>query len=134
MAKKQDSIVSLGRRKSATARVKFAMKPAASLSITVNGKNFMEYFNYFEWQNIITSPLTLVGKNEADISVRVDGGGIKSQAEAIRLAIARALILMEGDFRASLKKAGFLMRDPRVKERKKPGLKKARRAPQWSKR
>src|SRR3989338_8954952 len=132
--KKRDYIATVGRRKSAIARVRLKLKPAETLSITVNDRDFKEYFNYAEWQNTITSPLTLVGELAREITVRVTGGGIKSQAEAVRLGVARALIELNPELRQSLKKVGFLSRDARIKERKKPGLKKARRAPQWSKR
>ncbi len=130
--KKTDGITTIGRRKSAIARVR--MNPKATVTaIKVNGRDFKDYFNYFEWQDTIVSPLTLVGLH-GEIACKVSGGGIKSQAGAIRLAIARGLIKHDEELRATLKKAGYLTRDPRIKERKKPGLKKARRAPQWSKR
>ena len=132
--KKKDYIAAVGRRKSAIARVRISTKPVDTLTITVNDKDFKEYFNYFEWQNVIVGPLELTGNNKKDISIHVLGGGIISQAEAIRLGIARALLVSDTELRATLKKAGYLTRDPRIKERKKPGLKKARRAPQWSKR
>jgi small subunit ribosomal protein S9 len=100
----------------------------------VNGRPLGDYFNYFELQDIITSPLTMTGNVAKTITIRVVGGGLKAQAEAIRLGIARALVAADTQVRSTLKKAGYLTRDPRIKERKKPGLKKARRAPQWSKR
>ena len=133
-AKRSDTIRQIGRRKSAIARVFVNLKTADKLAIVVNDREFKDYFNYFKWQDIIVSPLKLVGQLQADIHVRVSGGGIKAQAEAIRLAIARALLASNSELRATLKKAGFLTRDDRIKERKKPGLKRARRAPQWSKR
>ena len=132
--KKSEIVKTLGRRKSAIARVTLAPGTEKQITITVNGRDWKDYFNYFEWQDNITSPLKAVGWDSATVTVRVDGGGLPAQAEAIRLAIARALLTTQKDFRASLKKAGFLTRDSRIKERKKPGLKKARRAPQWSKR
>lgn len=132
--KKTDVITSIGRRKSAIARIKFHTKPVEKLSIVINGRDFKDYFNYFEWQDVVTGPLKLVGKTAADIAVRIDGGGIPAQAEAVRLGIARALINLDKELRPTLKRAGFLTRDSRIKERKKPGLKRARRAPQWSKR
>lgn len=133
-AKKLDIIATVGRRKGAIARVRVSSKPADTQSITVNGRPLADYFNYFELQDIIRSPLTMTGNAAKTITVRVVGGGLKAQAEAIRLGIARALVAADAQVRSTLKKAGFLTRDPRIKERKKPGLKKARRAPQWSKR
>lgn len=134
MTARKTYIATVGRRKSAIARVRLNVKPSDVLRITVNGKDFKAVFNYFEWQDIITAPLRAVGANNHEISAKVQGGGVKAQAEAIRLGIARALIASDKQLRPTLKKAGFLTRDPRIKERKKPGLKRARRAPQWSKR
>ena len=133
-AKKSDFIMALGRRKSAVAKIRLNIKTADGMAIHVNEQDFKKYFNYFEWQDIILSPFKLVGTDKAEVHANVHGGGIKAQAEALRLAVARALISLDKELRPTLKKAGFLTRDPRVKERKKPGLKKARRAPQWSKR
>lgn len=114
-----------GRRKTAVARVRIYPGDGVSL---LNGKEC-------KLPNIANEPIKLVGKsNSIDISVIVSGGGKSAQSEAIRHGISRALVLMNADFRPVLKKAGFLTRDPREVERKKPGLKKARRAPQWSKR
>jgi len=115
-----------GRRKAAVARVRVMN---GSGKFTINNKPFVPTTeSYLE-------PLKLVGKyGNTDISVMVDGGGFNGQIEAIRHGIARALLEMDADFRTTLKKAGFLTRDPRERERKKPGLKSARRSPQWSKR
>jgi len=114
-----------GRRKTATARVRIY---AGDGKITVNGKES-------NLSAAIIEPLTLVGKSGSlDISARVSGGGTTGQNEAIRHGLSRALIELNPEFRPTLKKAGFLTRDQREVERKKPGLKKARRAPQWSKR
>lgn len=122
----------VGRRKSAAARVRLSLGQG---QITVNGKSLKEYFNYFDWQEMIIAPLKVLGKEkDLDVSVKVAGGGIKGQIMAIRHGIARALVDWNEDFRKTLKSQGFLTRDARVKERKKPGLKKARRAPQWRKR
>ena len=94
-----------------------------------------KYFNNPTYTNAIVSPLILLGKEKSvDINARVNGGGLSGQAEAIRLGIARAIVGMSEDYRTSLRKEGFLTRDARVKERKKPGLRKARKAPQFSKR
>jgi len=114
-----------GRRKTATARVRIY---AGDGKTTVNGKELT-------LSDAITEPLTLVGKSGTlDISAKVNGGGTTGQNEAIRHGLSRALIELNPEFRPTLKKAGFLTRDQREVERKKPGLKKARRAPQWSKR
>lgn len=134
LAKKHDYIATVGRRKSAIARVRVSKKSDKSLSIKVNDRDFKEYFSYFEWQDLVVAPLRLVGQEDKIITVHVLGGGLRGQADAVRLGIARALIILDPAFRTTLKKAGMLTRDSRIKERKKPGLKKARRAPQWSKR
>ena len=94
-----------------------------------------EYFPYFEWQDIVIAPLKALAKDkDMDVSVKVNGGGKKNQAVAVQHGIARALVVWNEDFRKTLKTLGLLTRDARVKERKKFGLKKARRAPQWAKR
>jgi small subunit ribosomal protein S9 len=130
--KKTDSVRAVGRRKSASARVKISK---GSGVIIVNGKPMSEYFNYFEWQDTIVAPLkALTKEKDLDVSVKVVGGGIKGQAKAIQHGISRSLVEWNEEFRKTLKTLGFLTRDSKVKERKKPGLKKARRAPQWRKR
>jgi small subunit ribosomal protein S9 len=130
---KKGYIPSVGRRKKAIARVRLIKNGTGK--IVVNGKAYDQYFTVFDLRKQITEPLTVVGQADAvDISAKVIGGGMRGQAEAIRQGISRSLIQLNPTFRKSLKKLGFLMRDPRKKERKKPGLKKARRAPQWSKR
>lgn len=122
----------IGRRKSAVARVRLS---AGGSRITVNGKDLAGYFPIKELQETVLSPLkTAAAENKYSISVRVLGSGIVAQAGAIRLGIARALTKIDEGWRKNLKPAGFLKRDPRRVERKKYGLKKARRAPQWSKR
>lgn len=114
-----------GRRKTAVARVR--LFPNEKYYI-VNGKEL-------EMPSLINSPFQTIGKSQQfGVSVKICGGGWSSQLSAIRLGVARALVIYNEEFRTSLKKAGLLSRDPREKERKKPGLKKARRAPQWSKR
>jgi small subunit ribosomal protein S9 len=123
----------LGRRKASVAQARLYVRGKGR--IFVNGKPMKEFFTTLVRQQTVLGPLTKIGMNEtADVSVKVSGGGQTGQADATRLAIARALLSMDEDLRVSLKSEGFLHRDPRVKERKKPGLKKARRAPQWSKR
>ncbi len=122
----------VGRRKTAAARVRIA--PGTGV-VTVNGRALNEYFPLRLWQEKVLSPLVLIGKGkDTDVSVKVAGGGISGQADAVRHGIARALILWNADFRPALRAAGYLTRDPRAKERKKFGLHKARRAHQWRKR
>jgi len=123
----------VGRRKTAQARVRLFTQGKGE--IKVNGKPYKHYFSTLELQKIVESPLEdikCLGKFE--ISSRVKGGGIHAQAEAVRHGISRALCLLNPYFKKKLQKAGFLTRDPRMRERKKFGLKRARRAPQWSKR
>jgi small subunit ribosomal protein S9 len=128
----------VGRRKTATCRARlFTARPLDEYEgrITVNGRPYKEYFSTPELQQIVEASLNkLKSLNRFEISVKVWGGGIRAQAEAIRHGIARTLVLFNSDFRKKLKRADYLRRDPRMKERKKYGLKKARRAPQWSKR
>lgn len=122
-----------GRRKKAIARVRLI--PSGSGAITINKRSIDEYFGLETLKLIVRQPLELTNKtSEYDVFVNVGGGGFTGQAGAIRHGIARALILAETDLRPTLKKAGFLTRDPRMKERKKYGLKKARKASQFSKR
>lgn len=124
----------IGRRKTATARVR--LTPAKETTIVVNGKPMMEYFTYVSLQKDIMSVLETkdAGIEDYSISAHVNGGGISSQAEAIRLGIARALVKEKAERRSPLKLLGFLKRDPRSVERKKFGLRKARKRPAWSKR
>jgi small subunit ribosomal protein S9 len=125
-------IQTVGRRKEAVVRVR--LMPGSG-KFTLNGKSLEIYFPNKLHQQLIREPLVLLEKTERfDIFANLHGGGISGQAGALRLAIARALIEVEPDDRPPLKKAGFLTRDPRVIERKKYGLKKARKAPQYSKR
>ena len=121
-----------GRRKSSVARV--YLLPGDG-KITVNKRDIDEYFNFETLKLIIRQPMELTGTlGKFDVKVNVFGGGYTGQAGAIRHGISRALLQADEDFRKSLKKAGFLTRDSRMKERKKYGLKGARRAPQFSKR
>ena len=125
-------IQTVGRRKEAIVRVRIV---AGSGKITCNGRELEEYFPSKVHQQLIREPLVTTEKAEAfDVIANLRGGGITGQAGALRLAISRALITNEPDDRPALKKAGFLTRDARVKESKKYGLKKARKAPQSSKR
>ncbi len=122
-----------GRRKSAVARVRLI--PGGNGAITINGRSIDEYCDLDTLKLIIRQPLVLTEtESKYDVFVNVNGGGFTGQAGAIRHGIARALIVAEPELRAALKAAGYLTRDPRMKERKKYGLKKARRAPQFSKR
>ena len=121
-----------GRRKRSIARV--MMKPGTG-KFVINGRNFDDYIPSPATRLDVEQPLTLTENLKSfDIEVNVYGGGIGGQAGAIRLGITRALLEVNKDYRPVLKAAGLITRDPRVKERKKPGLKKARRAPQFSKR
>ncbi|MGN1001499.1 MAG: 30S ribosomal protein S9 [Oscillospiraceae bacterium] len=122
-----------GRRKSSVARVHLI--PGGSGKITINGRDIDDYFGLDTLKLIVRQPLNTVGlTDKVDIECTVSGGGVSGQAGAIRHGIARALLLVDESYRAALKSAGFLTRDPRMKERKKYGLKAARRAPQFSKR
>jgi small subunit ribosomal protein S9 len=126
-------IYALGRRKTAIAQVR--MVPNGKGDILVNGKKFNEYFVTFEMRDVVMNALKAVGLDgKVDITIQTRGGGLSGQAVAVRLGISRALIKLNETYRATLKKMGFLMRDPREKERKKYGLKKARKGPQWAKR
>ena len=121
-----------GRRKSSIARVRLV---EGSGVITINGKNIDEYFGAETLKVIAKQPLTVTNTvTKYDVIAKVIGGGFTGQAGAIRLGIARALLEANGEFRQTLKANGFLTRDSRMKERKKYGLKKARKAPQFSKR
>lgn len=122
-----------GKRKTSVAQVR--LMPNGKGLIVVNGKPLEEYIKMNTSNGVIKSPLKLSGNTKTfDISVIVKGGGVNSQAEAIRHGISRALLEYNDTLRGTLKKAGLLTRDSRIKERKKPGLKRARRAPQFSKR
>jgi len=124
-------IETVGRRKTATARVRIT--PSAKASVTVNQKALDAYFQTAALQHTVREPLALTDETFTVTAV-VNGGGIAAQAEAVRHGIARAIEAGDAGKRTDLKKAGFLKRDPRAKERRKPGLKKARKSPQWSKR
>lgn len=121
-----------GRRKSSTARVRLVQ---GSGNVTINGKSMQEYLPLETLRVIVKLPLVATEtEGKFDVIVNVNGGGYTGQAGAIRLGIARALLEVNADLRPALKAAGFLTRDARMKERKKPGLRGARRAPQFSKR
>ena len=121
-----------GRRKKSVARVRLL---PGSGKITINKRGIEDYFGYETLKMIVRAPMLLTDTlSKFDVNVNVYGGGFTGQAGAIRHGIARALIVADPELRGTLKKAGFLTRDPRMKERKKYGLKAARRAPQFSKR
>ena len=132
----------IGRRKESTARVRVLTKKSTDIQtaedkaiITVNDKPYFEYFRDNRLQRIVESPLNkLKSLNRFKATVKVRGGGIAGQADAIRFGLSRALVLFDINFSKKLRKAGFLTRVARVKERSKYGLKKARKAPRWSKR
>lgn len=131
--KKSGYLYARGRRKEAIATVRLYKNGKGK--ITVNGKLYSEYFPTEEMEQTVSSPLKSVGQaDKVDIESMARGGGKRGQAEAVRLGISRALVQLNINFKKNLRKAGFLTRDPRMKERKKPGLKRARRAPQWQKR
>jgi small subunit ribosomal protein S9 len=124
----------MGRRKTAVARVRL-FASSGDGSITVNGKNAQNYFGQSDTHlATIASPLRVLELGDYTMTIRVAGGGTSGQAGAIRHALARALVRMNPEFKHALRKAGFLTRDPRMKERKKYGLKRARKAPQYTKR
>ena len=130
---KKPYLYGTGRRKSSVARVH--LFPGGTGAITINGRDIEEYFGLETLKMVVRQPLNTtntVGK--VDITATVTGGGVTGQAGALRHGISRALLEMNPEFRPALKAAGFLTRDPRMKERKKYGLKAARRAPQFSKR
>ncbi len=124
-------IETVGRRKTSVARVR--LTPASKMSFEINDKELEDYFQVKEMQSIVKQPFADVA-DKFKVTAKIVGGGIHSQSEAMRHGIARALVEGQGELRKSLKKAGYLKRDPRAKERRKFGLKKARKAPQWSKR
>ena len=130
---KRPYVYGTGRRKSSVARVHLI--PGGSGRITINGREIDDYFGLETLKLIVRQPLNTVAvTDKVDIDCTVSGGGVSGQAGAIRHGIARALLLADESYRAALKAEGYLTRDPRMKERKKYGLKAARRAPQFSKR
>lgn len=147
-ASKEKYFEAVGRRKNAIARVRIYTKKSADLAskdeetndeaalITVNGHDYGDYFHQNQdLQNIAEAPLKkLKSVNRFKATIKVSGGGIHGQAEAIRHGLARALVMFDPNFAKKLKKSGYLTRDSREKERRKYGLKKARKAPQWAKR
>ena len=124
----------VGRRKSSIAQIR--LYPGSKIKeIIINERALNDYFSLDRLQTLVKAPLAAVGQEgKAGVVVKVVGGGINGQAEAIRLGIARALVKFDETCKRSLRNLGYMTRDARVVERKKPGLKKARRAPQWAKR
>ena len=134
MAKAEDSkkyFEGIGRRKTSVARVRFY--PGSSNSFTVNGQDYKKYFPVLRFQKKAYAPLESVSE-KGKVEVRVYGGGVMSQSEAVTLGLARALVKSNPDFKKEFRVRGYMTRDSRMVERKKYGLKKARRAPQWRKR
>lgn len=135
---KDKYIEAVGRRKTSTARVRIT--PASKASFIVNTKDAKDYFQTDEQRRLVLDPMTKdLGEGQDktrkwSVEVRVSGGGIHSQAEAVRHGLSRALVKSDEGLHSGLKSLGFLKRDPRAKERRKFGLKKARKAPKWSKR
>jgi len=128
---KKDYTEALGRRKTATARVR--LYPASKMEFSINGKTLEDFFGTEELRKKVTEAFDATKEKYLVVSY-VKGSGINAQAEATRLGIARALVKLDSEARGELKEKGFLKRDPRSVERKKPGLKKARKAPTWVKR
>jgi small subunit ribosomal protein S9 len=132
----------VGRRKEAVARVRVYTRKSTDAQIsddkaliTIDGKPYYEYFKSPRLQSVVELPLKkLKSLNRFKATIKISGGGISGQADAIKLGLSRALVLFDTNFSKKLRKAGFLTRDARVKERRKYGLKKARKAPQWAKR
>lgn len=127
-------IYALGRRKTSVAQVRVYAKFKGEQAILINDKNLDEYFTIDRLRDAVRAPLVALGKEGFSVSVKVAGGGIMGQAEAARLGIARALVKMDEANKPVLRGLGFMTRNARVVERKKPGLKKARKSPQWAKR
>jgi small subunit ribosomal protein S9 len=133
-AKLDKYFYAVGKRKTAIAQVRI-FPTSKPIDIEVNSKKLEEYFSVARFSDTVKSALTAVGLSEKfNVTVKVTGGGINAQSEAIRLGISRALLKFDESLRKVLRAEGFLTRDARVVERKKPGLKKARKSPQWAKR
>ena len=132
ISQKERYFEAVGRRKTAVARVRLLNHKGG---LKINDKDYLRYFPIFRLQQTAYSPLEKTKlNNKVEVTARVSGGGLSSQAEAVRHGLARALILFDSNLKPTLKSFGYLKRDPRMVERKKFGLKKARRAPQWAKR
>ena len=125
-------IETVGRRKEAVARVR--LTPSKKTGYTVNKKELHEFFTTEELRRIVKAPMALIGETTFEVSIKTSGGGMRGQAEAAAMGIARGIEKHDTSMRTVLKKAKHLSRNPRAKERRKFGLKKARKSPQWSKR
>jgi small subunit ribosomal protein S9 len=135
MAEDQQYYEGIGRRKTSSARVRIYPGPDATGAFTVNGKEVQEYFPRFGDMLIMSGPLSDTGlEGKMNVSVLINGGGVTGQTSAVRLGLARALVKYDENLRGVLRTHGHLTRDPRIKERKKPGLKRARKAPTYTKR
>lgn len=132
MSSDGDFYYGVGRRKTSSAQVR--VYPRGNGAIVVNNKPLDEYFPRLVDRNAIEGPLRAAGLGAFTVTVRVEGGGVTGQAGAVMQGVARALVVAQPDLRGKLRRGGFLTRDPREKERKKPGLKRARKAPQYTKR
>ncbi len=124
----------VGRRKAAVARVRFYPESKGEGGLLINGVDYKKYFSLLRFQQSATAPLRALRASSGQTEVRVKGGGVMAQSEAVKLGLARALIKFDPELKRELRAFGYLTRDPRMVERKKYGLKKARRAPQWTKR
>jgi small subunit ribosomal protein S9 len=124
----------VGRRKTSVARVKLFSVEGNQHLFKINDRKLDEYFPVARLSDLVKAPLFLSGEGKFEAVVNVSGGGVAAQADAVKLGIARALVVFNNEFKKSLKDKGFLTRDSREVERKKPGLKKARKSPQWAKR
>lgn len=132
--KRRGYLYAVGRRKTSVARARYIKREDGRGDVMINNKTLEEYFSK-ELAEVVVQPIKVVAqKLDGNFSIKVQGGGKNSQAEAARHGIARILMKINEDWKTVLKSKGYLTRDSRMKERKKPGLKRARRAPQWSKR
>jgi small subunit ribosomal protein S9 len=133
--KKGRYIWAIGRRKTAIAKIKLYPAKGNQNTYLINDRKIEEYFPAGRIMDIAKDSMALAGQNNKfEVIVKISGGGVNAQAEAMRMGIARALVIFDAELKKSLKDKGYLTRDSREVERKKPGLKKARRAPQWAKR
>jgi small subunit ribosomal protein S9 len=133
--KKAPYFYAVGKRKTSVAQVRIFVKGEEAKEALINGKKLETYFTIARLSDTVKAPLIATGQDgNFDVVAKVSGGGINSQAEAIRLGIAKALVKSDETFKKALRDRGFMTRDARKVERKKPGLKKARKSPQWAKR
>jgi small subunit ribosomal protein S9 len=133
--KKVPYFYAVGKRKTAVAQVKIFAASDTTKEIKVNGKKLEDYFPIARLSDVVKAPFLVTGQQgKFEVMAKVSGGGINAQAEAIRLGIAKSLVKFDETLKKSLRDRGFMTRDSRIVERKKPGLKKARKSPQWAKR